>query len=56
MSNYDNLHHCRASIDNAEVELQQARAYLDGVSADAGSYPQSSPRRGSRPHTEVCRR
>ncbi len=39
MSNYDKLHHCRASIAKAELELQEARDQLDGISADAGELP-----------------
>lgn len=39
MSNYDKVQWCHAAISNAEVDIQEAKAYLDGINPDGGTEP-----------------
>ncbi|KUG58957.1 hypothetical protein [Nesterenkonia jeotgali] len=39
MSNYDKIHRCRALITSAELQLQEARDQIDGLSPDGAELP-----------------
>ncbi|MGJ9405280.1 hypothetical protein ACHABQ_03010 [Nesterenkonia aurantiaca] len=39
MTDYDKLHRCRALVQSAELQLQEARDQLDGINPDGGELP-----------------
>lgn len=39
MTDYDKLHRCRAAINTAVLQLQEAKDQLDGINPDGGALP-----------------